>query len=69
MSRLIFLTLSCALVLVAGAQSAEPVKKTNAGTCFEPSHPNYDKVRNYVATYKTLEECISSGGKTPIKTG
>ena len=69
MSRLIFLTLSCALVLVAGAQSAEPVKKTNAGTCFEPSHPNYEKVRNFVATYKTLEECISSGGKTPIKTG
>jgi hypothetical protein len=68
MSRLILLTLSCLFTLVAAAQSAEPVKKTKAGTCFEPSHPNYDKVRNYVATYKTLEECISSGGKTPIKT-
>ena len=68
MKKIILLTLSCALVLVAGAQSAEPVKKTNAGTCFEPSHPNYEKVRNFVATYKSLEECISSGGKTPIKT-
>jgi len=24
------------LLLSSGAQSAEPVKKTNAGTCFEP---------------------------------
>jgi hypothetical protein len=56
------------LLLSSGAQSAEPVKKTNAGTCFEPNHPNYNKVRNYVGTYKSLEECIKSGGKTPIKT-
>lgn len=69
MKKIIFFTLSCVLVLVAGVHSAEPVKKTNAGTCFEPSHPNYEKVRNFVATYETLEECISSGGKTPIKTG
>jgi len=52
----------------SGVQTAEPVKKTNAGTCFEPDHPNYQKVRNYIATYKTLEDCINSGGKTPIKT-
>ena len=67
--RLIIFLVSGMLLLSNGAQSAEPVKKTNAGTCFEPSHPNYEKVRNFVATYKTLEECISSGGKTPIKTG
>jgi len=67
--RLILLTLSYVLVLVAGAQTAEPVKKTNAGTCFDSDHPNYNKVRNYVGTYKSLEECIKSGGKTPIKTG
>ena len=67
MNRLIIFLVSGMLLLSNGAQSAEPVKKTNAGTCFEPSHPNYEKVRNFVATYKTLEECISSGGKTPIK--
>jgi hypothetical protein len=69
MTRLIIFIVSVMLLLSSGAQSAEPVKKTNAGTCFEPSHPNYEKVRNFVATYETLEECISSGGKTPIKTG
>ena len=69
MKKIILLTLSFVLVLVAEAQTAEPVKKTRSGTCFEPSHPNYEKVRNYIATYKTLEECINSGGKTPIKTG
>jgi len=69
MKKLFLLTLSCVLVLVAGVHSAEPVKKTRRGTCFESSHPNYDKVKDYVSTYKTLEECRSSGGKTPIKTG
>ena len=67
MFRIILLALPCVLILVAAAQGAEPVKKTNAGTCFEPDHPNYQKVRNFIATNKTLEECISSGGKTPIK--
>jgi hypothetical protein len=68
MTRLILFTVSGMLLLSSGAQTAEPVKKTNAGTCFEPDHPNYQKVRNYIATYKTLEDCINSGGKTPIKT-
>lgn len=68
MKKIILLTLSFVFVLVAGAQSAEPVKKTKAGTCFDPDHPNYQKVKNYIATYKTLEDCINSGGKTPIKT-
>jgi hypothetical protein len=67
MNKIIIFLVSGMLLLSSGAQSAEPVKKTNAGTCFEPSHPNYEKVRNFVATYKTLEECISSGGKTPLK--
>ena len=66
--RLILFIVSGMLLLSSGVQSAEPVKKTNAGTCFEPDHPNYQKVRNYIATYKTLEDCINSGGKTPIKT-
>ena len=69
MKKIILLTLSFVFVLVAEAQTNEPVKKTRSGICFEPSHPNYEKVRNYIATYKTLEECINSGGKTPIKTG
>jgi len=66
--RLILFIVSGILLLSSGVQSAEPVKKTNAGTCFEPDHPNYQKVRNYIATYKTLQDCINSGGKTPIKT-
>jgi hypothetical protein len=66
--RLILFIVSGMLLLSSGVQSAEPVKKTNAGTCFEPDHPNYQKVRNYIATYKTLQDCINSGGKTPIKT-
>jgi hypothetical protein len=68
MKKLILFTLSCVLLLITGVNSAELVKKTRRGTCFESSHPNYDKVKNYIATYKTLEECRNSGGITPIKT-
>jgi hypothetical protein len=68
MKRLILLTLSSVLLLITVVNSAEPVKKTRRGTCFESSHPNYDKVKDYVATYKTLEDCRNSGGVTPIKT-
>ena len=68
MTRLIIFILSGMLMLSSGAQTAEHVKKTNAGTCFDSDHPNYQKVKNYIATYKTLEDCINSGGKTPIKT-
>jgi hypothetical protein len=67
MIRLILIIVCCVLVLVSGVQSAEPVKKTNAGTCFDSDHPNYNKVRNYVGTYQTLDERIKSGGKTPLK--
>jgi hypothetical protein len=69
MKKIIIFLVSGMLLLSSGAQTAEPVKKTNAGTCFDSDHPNYNKVRNYVGTYKSLEECIKSGGKTPIKTG
>ena len=68
MNKLILLALTFVLVFVAGVHSAEPVKKTRRGTCFESSHPNYNKVKDYIATYKTLEDCRNSGGITPIKT-
>jgi hypothetical protein len=68
MTRLIIFLVSGMLLLSTVVKGAEPVKKTNAGTCFEPNHPNYNKVRNYVGTYKSLEECIKSGGKMTIKT-
>ena len=56
------------IFLLADVQGNEPVKKTKRGTCFESSHPNYNKVKDYIATYKTLEDCRNSGGITPIKT-
>ena len=68
MNRLIIFLVSGMMVLGSGVHSTEPVKKTKSGTCFESTHPNYEKVRNYIALYKTLDDCISSGGKTPVKT-
>lgn len=50
-------------------QSVEPVKQTRSGACFDSGHPNYYKVRNYVATFKTLEDCIKSGGDKSVRVG
>ena len=67
--RLIIFIVSFVLTIIVQTQSAEPVKQTRSGACFDSGHPNYHKVRNYVATFKTLEDCIKSNGDKSIKTG
>jgi len=71
MKKFILLILLLASVAEAdtSVQSAEPVKQTKSGACFDSGHPNYHKVRNYVATFKTLEDCIKSNGDKSVKTG
>ena len=51
------------LLISSIALAEEPVKKTPRNVCYPPDHPRYEKIKNYIATYKTLEECIKSGGK------
>lgn len=41
-----------------------PVKKTAKDICYPPEHPRYEKVKDYVKTYPTLDECLKSGGRT-----
>jgi len=37
------------------------------GICFSPEHPNYEKVKNYIKTFKSVEECLKAGGILPQK--
>jgi len=42
-----------------------PVKMSARGICFSPEHPNYEKVKNYIKTFKSVEECLKAGGILP----
>ena len=54
----------------ANAKAAAPevsiVKKSDSGICHDKSSPSYDKTKNFTE-FKSMEECIKSGGKAPKK--
>jgi len=41
------------------------VKMSARGVCFAPEHPSYEKVKNYIKTFNSIEECIKAGGILP----
>ena len=45
---------------------SEPVKKSNSGICHKPGSTYYQQTKNFTP-YKTLEECLKSGGRLPKK--
>ncbi len=47
----------------AGA-AADPVKKSESGICHDKSSPHYERTKKFTE-FKTLDECIKSGGKLP----
>jgi cytochrome c5 len=51
----------------AAKGEAEPeVKKSNAGVCHDKTSPGFKQTKNFTA-FKTVEECIKSGGRAPKK--
>jgi hypothetical protein len=51
----------------AAKTEAEPeVKKSNAGICHDKTSPGYKQTKNFSA-FKTMEECVKSGGRAPKK--
>jgi hypothetical protein len=50
----------------APAAAADPVKKSDSGICHDKSSPYYEKTKNFTP-YKTMDECLKSGGKPPKK--
>ena len=47
------------------AAAEEPaVKKSNTSICHDKSSPSYKQTKNFTE-FKTMEECIKSGGRAP----
>jgi hypothetical protein len=42
----------------------EPVKMSKSGICHKPGSTYYQKTKNFTP-YKTLDECLKSGGRLP----
>jgi hypothetical protein len=67
--------MSFALALVLGmAQAADPkeaaepaVKKSDTGICHDKTSASYGNTKKFTA-FKTLDECVKSGGTLPAKT-
>jgi hypothetical protein len=68
--RAIALILLLAFSLTGHAQtentspSAGVVKKSKSGICHAPSSPHYERTKNFTP-FKTLDECLKSGGRLP----
>lgn len=49
----------------AAAAAEEPaVKKSNTSICHDKSSPSYKQTKNFTE-FKTMDECIKSGGRAP----
>jgi len=46
-------------------EPADPVKKSESGICHDKSSANYSSTNKFTP-YRTMEECLKSGGK-PVK--
>lgn len=63
--RSLILASSFLFLVFGGVVKANlPVKKTARDICYPPEHPRYEKVKDFIKTYSTLEDCLKSGGRT-----
>ena len=61
------LTLLVLLFISLSIQAADPpVKKSNSGICHDTKSSYYEKTKNFTP-FKTIDECLKSGGRLPKK--
>ena len=48
----------------AAATAAPVVKKSDSGICHDSKSPSYERTKKFTE-FKTLDECVKSGGKLP----
>lgn len=48
----------------AAAAAAPIVKKSDSGICHDAKSPSYERTKKFTE-FKTLDECVKSGGKLP----
>ncbi len=63
---LILVLLFTSNIITAGEppKSNEPVKISKSGICHAPNSTYYNKTKNFTP-YKTLKDCLDSGGRLP----
>ena len=69
MSKL-FVVMGCGLLAPSFAlsQAADPaVKKSESGICHDKTSASYGNTKKFTA-FKTVDECVKSGGTLPAKT-
>jgi len=66
MKNITKLVLTTILVSTSVFGQSEPVKKSNSGICHKPGSTYYQQTKNFTP-YKTLDECLKSGGRLPKK--
>jgi hypothetical protein len=52
----------------APASETPAVKKSDSGICHDKSSPSYERTKNFTP-FKTMDECIKSGGTVPKNAG
>jgi uncharacterized protein YpmB len=63
---MLMLGVSTSSSIVLAQSSSEPVKKSSSGICHAPGTTYYNQTKKFTP-YKTLDECLKSGGRLPKK--
>ena len=58
--------ITLALVSASVFAQSEPVKMSKSGICHKPGSTYYQQTKNFTP-FKTLDECLKSGGRMPKK--
>ena len=64
MKNITKLVLTTILISTSVFGQTEPVKMSKSGICHKPGSTYYQKTKNFTP-YKTLDECLKSGGRLP----
>ena len=62
----LFALISILLISTGVLSQSEPVKKSKSGICHKPGSSYYQQTKNFTP-FKTLDECLKSGGRLPKK--
>ena len=65
MKRSVFIFLTT-LILISPTFANDIVKKSSSGICHDKKSQYYAKTKNF-KSFKTMKECLDSGGRLPKK--
>ena len=66
MKKILITLLTVLLISTSVFGSDLPVKKSNSGICHTPGSHYYYQTKHFIP-FKTLDDCLSSGGRLPLR--